>query len=70
MDEHQVSRWTSWHRRVALTMFAHAILAVTAIAEGHRHPEPDDLIPLTYDEIHLLLATLISPVHDLARRLR
>lgn len=27
LDEHQVRRWTSWHRRVTLTMLAHALLA-------------------------------------------
>jgi SRSO17 transposase len=32
LDEHQVRRWTSWHRWVTLAMLAHAFLAVTAAA--------------------------------------
>ncbi|MET8982273.1 IS701 family transposase [Streptomyces sp. NPDC004539] len=70
LDEHQVRRWTSWHRWVTLAMLAHAFLAVTAAAERHDRPTPDGLIPLTGNEIQHLFAALISPVHDLAHRLR
>jgi SRSO17 transposase len=41
LDEHQVRRWTSWHRWTILAMLAHAFLAVTAAtqrAETIRHP--------------------------------
>ena len=70
LDEHQVRRWTSWHRWVTLAMLAHAFLAVTAATERHDHPAPDGLIPLTGNEIQHLFAALISPVHDLPHRLR
>ncbi|GHG90370.1 hypothetical protein GCM10017674_18070 [Streptomyces gardneri] len=45
LDEHQVRRWTSWHRWVTLAMLAHAFLAVTAAAERRDHPprRPDPL---------------------------
>ncbi len=70
LDEHQVRRWTSWHRWVTLAMLAHAFLAVTAAAERRDHPAPDDLIPLTCNEVQRLFAALISPARDLAHRLR
>lgn len=70
LDEHQVRRWTSWHRWVTLAMLAHAFLAVTAAAERRDHPAPDELIPLTGNEIQHLFAAMINPVHDLAHRLR
>ena len=70
LDEHQVRRWTSWHRWVTLAMLAHAFLAVTAAAERRDHPAPADLIPLTSYEIQHLFTALTSPVHDLAHRLR
>ncbi|MBM9624068.1 IS701 family transposase [Streptomyces zhihengii] len=70
LDEHQVRRWTSWHRWVTLAMLAHAFLAVTAAAERHDRPAHDGLIPLTGNEIQHLFAVLVSPVHDLAHRLR
>ncbi|MDH6711105.1 SRSO17 transposase [Kitasatospora sp. MAA19] len=70
LDEHQVRRWTSWHRWVTLAMLAHAFLAVTAATERRDRPAPDGLIPLTGNEIQHLFAALISPLHDLAHRLR
>ncbi|MFJ5074950.1 IS701 family transposase [Streptomyces sp. NPDC088553] len=70
LDEHQVRRWTSWHRWVTLAMLAHAFLAVTAAAERRDHPAPDDLIPLTCNEIQRLFTTLTIRAHDLAHRLR
>jgi hypothetical protein len=33
LDEHQVRRWTSWHRWVTLAMLAHAFLVVTTAAQ-------------------------------------
>ena len=40
LDEHQVRRWTSWHRWVTLAMLAHAFLAVTTAAERAPQPAP------------------------------
>ena len=37
LDQHQVRRWTSWHRWTTLAMLAHAFLAV-ATADRTRHP--------------------------------
>ena len=45
LDEHQIRRWTSWHRWVTLAMLAHAFLAVVRADEHARHPRPDGLIP-------------------------
>jgi SRSO17 transposase len=59
LDEHQVRRWTSWHRWVTLAMLAAAFLTITAAAEHASHPPPDGQIPLTRNEIARLLATLI-----------
>lgn len=33
LDEHQVRRWTSWHRWITLAILAHAFLVVTAAIE-------------------------------------
>ncbi len=33
LDQHQVQRWTSWHRWTTLAMLAHAFLAVATCAE-------------------------------------
>ncbi|MEU2340167.1 IS701 family transposase [Streptomyces sp. NPDC013172] len=70
LAEHQVRRWTSWHRWVTLAMLAHAFLAVTAAIERRDRPALNGLIPLTGNEIQHLFAALISPFHDLAHRLR
>jgi hypothetical protein len=71
LDEHQVRRWTSWHRWVTLAMLAHAFLAVAAATERRDHPAPDDLAPLTCNEIQHLFTTLIArPAHDALHRLR
>ncbi|MFF3257018.1 IS701 family transposase [Actinacidiphila glaucinigra] len=69
LDEHQVRRWTSWHRWVTLAMLAHAFLAVTAAIERRDRPAPATLIPLTGNEIQHLFSALVSPVHSLAHRL-
>jgi hypothetical protein len=69
LDGHQVRRWAPWHRWATLAMLAHAFLAVTAAVERRNHPTPDDLIPLTSNEVQRLFSALISPVHDLAYRL-
>lgn len=70
LDGHQVRRYPSWSRWVTLAMLAHAFLAVVRANEHNRHPSPDELIPLTCDEIQRLFITLaiqhaIDPVHRL-----
>ena len=59
LDEHQVRRWTSWHRWTVLAMLAHAFLSVVAATEHARRPARG-LIPLTRNEIRRLLTALIS----------
>lgn len=71
LDEHQVRRWTSWHRWTVLAMLAHALLAVTAAREHTRAAPPPGLIPLTLNEIRRLLIQLLTrPAPDLSHLLR
>ncbi len=71
LDEHQVRRWTSWHRWTVLSMLAHAFLAVTAAREHARAAPPAGLIPLTLNEIRRLLIRLLTrPTENLAHLLR
>ena len=69
LDEHQVRRWTSWHRWTVLAMLAHAFLSVMTATQPP--PEPDSgLIGLTRNEIRRLIAaaftTLQPATHILA----
>jgi SRSO17 transposase len=70
LDEHQVRRWTSWHRWTVLAMLAHAFLAVTAAREHARAAPPAGLIPLTLNEIRRLLIALLAPTQTLTHLLR
>jgi SRSO17 transposase len=72
LDQHQVRRWTSWHRFTTLAMAALAVLAIcTADSRGQRDdPNRQTMIPLTVNEIRRLINTLIiEPVRDLIHRL-
>lgn len=70
LDEHQVRRWTSWHRWVTLAMLAHAFLTAATADERARTPAPDGLIPLICNEIQHLFTTLVTqPSHAAAHRL-
>jgi SRSO17 transposase len=65
LDEHQVRRWTSWHRWTILSMLAHAFLAVLAARERSTPTGHDDLLPITCNEIqHLLTRLIIRPTHN------
>ncbi|WP_406447027.1 IS701 family transposase [Streptomyces sp. NBC_01613] len=71
LDEHQVRRYASWSRWVALAILAHAFLAIVRANEQARHPAPDGLTPLTCNEIQYPFITLVfQPVHTAAYRLR
>ena len=50
LDQHQVRRWTSWHRWTTLAMLAHAFLAVATATERRHVPTPQGLIELTVNE--------------------
>jgi len=51
-------------------MLAHAYLAVLSTIECDRNPTPDDLIPLTCNEIHHLFNVLIAQPVSISHRLR
>jgi SRSO17 transposase len=59
LDQHQVRRWTSWHRWTTLAMLAHAFLAVATAIERAAHPRPDDLIELTVNEFRRLFDAVL-----------
>nr|WP_184784315.1 IS701 family transposase [Amycolatopsis jiangsuensis] len=71
LDQHQVRRWTSWHRWTILAMLAHAFLTIVAATERTRQATSTDWISLTCNEVQHLFATLaITPITDIAHRLR
>jgi SRSO17 transposase len=59
LDQHQLRRWTSWHRWTTLAMLAHAFLAVATAIERHAHPAPTGLIELTVNEFRRLFDALL-----------
>jgi SRSO17 transposase len=61
LDQHQVRRWTSWHRWTTLAMLAHAFLAVATATERDTAPTPAGLIALTVNEFRRLLTPCCSP---------
>jgi hypothetical protein len=72
LDQHQVRRWTSWHRWTTLAMLAHAFLTVaTASERDHTTPTPTDLIELTVAEFRrLFTALLLATTHTIETLLR
>ena len=59
LDQHQVRRWTSWHRWTTLAMLAHAFLAVACATERDTTPTPTGLITLTVNEFRRLFDALL-----------
>ena len=59
LDQHQVRRWTSWHRWTTLAMLAHAFLAVATATERDTQPPPTSLIALTVNEFRRLFDALL-----------
>jgi SRSO17 transposase len=59
LDEHQVRRWTSWHRWTTLAMLTHAFLAVTTATERDRSPATAGLIALIVNEFRRLFDALL-----------
>lgn len=72
LDQHQVRRWTSWHRFTTLALAALAILAICTADTGTAdEPEHPDLIKLTVNEIRRLInVLLIQTTRSIAHRLR
>jgi len=67
LDQHQVRRWTSWHRWTTVAVLAHAFLAVATATERDSQPIPTGLITLTVNEFRrlfdaLLLTTRVTSV--------
>jgi SRSO17 transposase len=70
LDQHQVRRWTSWHRWTTLAMLAHAFLTVATAAERDHAPAPVDLIKLSVNEFRRLFdAVLLDHRPSLTARL-
>jgi SRSO17 transposase len=70
LDQHQVRRWTSWHRWTTLAMLAHAFLAVATAIERDHAPAPSGLIELTVNEFRRLFdALLLGAKHSLNKLL-
>jgi SRSO17 transposase len=68
LDEHQLRRWTSWHRWTILAMLAHALLSVMTATQPP--PDPDTgLIPLTRNEIRRLFTDLLTRTARTAGRI-
>jgi SRSO17 transposase len=63
LDQHQVRRWTPWHRWTTLAMLAHAFLAVATAIERSTTPTPAGLIPLTVNEFRRLFDALLLATH-------
>jgi SRSO17 transposase len=59
LDQHQVRRWTSWHRWTTLAMLALAFLAVATAIERDATPTPDGLIELTVNEFRRLFDAIL-----------
>ena len=59
LDQHQVRRWTSWHRWSTLAMLAHAFLAVTTAIEREQTPTSDTMIELTVNEFRRLIDAVL-----------
>jgi SRSO17 transposase len=59
LDQHQVRRWTSWHRWTTLAMLAHAFLAVATAIERDHAPAPPGMIVLTVNEFRRLFDALL-----------
>ena len=59
LDQHQVRRWTSWHRWTTLAMLAHAFLAVATATERDHTPTPAGMIELTVNEFRRLFDALL-----------
>ncbi len=60
LDEHQVRRWTPWHRWTLIAMLAYAFLAVTT-ARAHTIEPAEGLIPLTVHEVRRLFVEVAMP---------
>jgi SRSO17 transposase len=62
LDQHQVRRWTSWHRWTTLAMLAHAFLTVATASEREHTPAPAGMIDLTVSEFRRLFTSLLLAV--------
>jgi SRSO17 transposase len=72
LDQHQVRRWTSWHRFTTLALAALAVLAICAAdARTANDPAQPDMIELTVNKIRRLInVLLIQPIRTVTYSLR
>jgi hypothetical protein len=72
LDQHQVCRWTSWHRFTTLALALLAFLALCAAdARSANRPAQPEMIELTVNEIRRLInVLLIRPTRSITHRLR
>ncbi|MGI5185082.1 hypothetical protein ACQEVZ_53410 [Dactylosporangium sp. CA-152071] len=72
LDQHQVRRWTSWHRFTTLALAALAILEICAAdARTPDHHAQPDMIALTVNEIRRLINVLLKrPTRTITHHLR
>jgi hypothetical protein len=72
LDSGQVTTWTSWHRWTAISLLAHAFLAVATALQRARDGSPGELelIPVTIPELlrHLRGTVIPEPRRDKAHR--
>ena len=69
LDQHQVRRWTSWHRWTVLAMLAHAFLSVMTATQPADNPH-SGLIPLTRNEIRRLFTAATATIQQATHVLR
>lgn len=64
LDSGQVTTWTSWHRWTAISLLAHAFLAVAAACQRARDASPaiPGLIPVTIPELLRQLRGTVIPM--------
>jgi SRSO17 transposase len=66
LDQHQVRRFTYWHRWTTPAMLAHAFLTVTTAVERDHDPTPTGMIELTVNEFRRLFdAVLLAARHTI-----
>lgn len=59
LDQHQVRRWDSYHRWVALVMWAYALLVTIATAARAREPDHPGMVRLSVNETRRLLTARV-----------
>ena len=56
LDQYQVRRWQGWYRHITLAFLAYAVRVTLRVRDKKT---PEDLVPLSVQEIHRLLCRLL-----------